>query len=85
MGWGLIARCWFSFTAAIFLTSLGDIGLWAWSKGFLSHGFEAASWYVWFLASAAYALGPAYQLKAMLHATTGGGNEQIAETVVAAG
>ncbi len=69
MGWGLIARCWLSFTVAIFATSMGDIGLWAWSKGYLPHALEAASWFVWFLASAAYALGPAYQLQAMLHAT----------------
>lgn len=69
MGWGLIARCWLSFTIAIFATSVGDIGLWAWSRGYLPGALEAASWYVWFLASAAYALGPAYQLQAMLHAT----------------
>jgi hypothetical protein len=69
MGLGLIARCWLSFTAAIFATSLGDIGLWAWWKGYLPHALEIASWYVWFLASAAYALGPAYQLQAMLQAT----------------
>jgi hypothetical protein len=69
MGWGLIARCWLSFTTAIFATSVGDIGLWAWSQGYLPRALEAASWYVWFLASAAYVLGPAYQLQAMLHAT----------------
>ncbi len=69
MGWGLIARCWLSFTAAIFATSVGDIGLWAWSRGYLPHSLQAASWFVWFLASAAYAVGPAYQLRAMLHAT----------------
>ncbi len=71
MGWGLIARCWLSFTAAIFLTSVGDIGLWASAKGYLPYFLEIASWYVWFLASAAYALGPSYQLQAMLHATSG--------------
>ena len=71
MGLGLISRCWLCFTAAIFLTSLGDIGLWAWSKGFLSHGFEAISWHIWFLAAAAYAMGPAYQLQAMRRAVAG--------------
>lgn len=70
MGWGLISPCWLSFTAAIFLTSVGDIGLWAWSKGYLPHVLEIASWYVWFLACAAFALGPAYQLQAMLYATS---------------
>jgi hypothetical protein len=69
MGWGLVARCWLSFTAAIFLTSAGDIGLWAWWKGYLPRMLEIASWYVWFFAGAAYALGPAYQLQAILHAT----------------
>ena len=70
MGWGLIARCWFSFTAAIALTSVGDVGLWAWWKGYLPPALAVASWYVWFLASAAYALGPCYQLQALLHATS---------------
>lgn len=69
MGWGLIARCWLCFTVAIFATSVGDIGLWAWSRGYLSEPLQIASWYVWFLASAAFALGPCYQLQAMLHAT----------------
>jgi hypothetical protein len=71
MGLGLVSRCWLSFMGAIFLTSLGDIGLWAWSKGFLSHGFEAISWHIWFLAAAAYAMGPAYQLQAMRRAVAG--------------
>ena len=71
MGWGLIARCWLSFNAAIFLTSIGDMGLWAWWKGYLPHALEIASWYVWYLAGAAYALGPSYQLQAMLYATAG--------------
>lgn len=70
MGWGLVSRCWLSFTAAIFLTSVGDIGLWAWAKGYLPHALEIASWYVWFLAGAAFALGPAYQLQALLHVTS---------------
>lgn len=69
MGFGLISRCWLSFTAAIFLTSLGDISLWAWSRGYLPYPLVVASWFVWFLPSAAYALGPAYQLIAMLSAT----------------
>lgn len=71
LGWGLIARCWMSFTAAIFLTSVGDIGLWASANGYLPKILEIASWYVWFLASAAYALGPSYQLQAMVHASSG--------------
>jgi hypothetical protein len=71
LGWGLVSRCWMCFTVAIFLTSVGDIGLWASSKGYLPHFLEVASWYTWFLASAAYALGPAYQSQAMLRAMRG--------------
>lgn len=82
MGWGLIPRCWISFTIAIFATSLGDIGLWAWSQGYLPPPLQTASWYVWFLASAAFALGPAYQLQAMLHATTGGDAQEQVEQLV---
>jgi hypothetical protein len=81
MGLGLLSRCWLSFTAAIFLTSLGDIGLWAWSKGFLSHGYEAVSWHIWFLATAAYTMGPAYQLQAMLRAAAGDIQEMSEELV----
>ncbi len=69
MGWGLISRCWMSFTVAVFLTSVGDIGLWAAANGHLPYSLEAASWYVWFIASAAYALGPVYQLQAFRRAT----------------
>jgi hypothetical protein len=77
LGWGLVSRCWMCFTAAIFLTSVGDIGLWAWSRGYLSHYLEVASWYVWFLASAAYVLGPAYQYQAILRAVRGHLGEQV--------
>jgi len=84
MGRGLIARCWLSFTAAIFATSVGDIGLWAWSRGYLPVFLQAASWYVWFLASAAYALGPAYQLQAILHATARGTRRERMDLAVAA-
>ncbi|HTP89945.1 MAG TPA: hypothetical protein VMJ34_23525 [Bryobacteraceae bacterium] len=69
MGWGLISRCWLAFTAAIFFTSLGDVGLWASARGFGPYALQAASWYIWFLPSACFALAPAYQLQAMLHAT----------------
>jgi len=72
LGWGWISRCWVSYTAAILLTSLGDIGLWASAHGLVPYWLEAASWYVWFIASASYALGPAYQLRAMLCAVDEG-------------
>jgi hypothetical protein len=64
MGRGLIAKCWGAFAVGIAMTALGDIGLWATWNGYLSKPLAAASWYVWFLWSAAYALGPAYQVEA---------------------
>jgi len=64
MGWGLIARCWAAFAAAIALTALGDIGIWATWTGFLPWPWSSAVWYVWFLVSGAFALGPAYQVQA---------------------
>jgi len=36
-------------------------------SAFLAHRYmEAASWYIWFVASASYTLGLAYQLQAMV-------------------
>ena len=64
MGRGLIAMCWGAFAAAIGLTALGDIGIWATWNGYLPGIAASLGWYVWFLAGAAYALGPAYQVEA---------------------
>jgi len=64
MGWGLIGLCWSAFTAAIFLTSVGNIGLWLTTNFALPRALEASTWYVWFLVYAAYALAPAYQVEA---------------------
>ncbi len=63
-GWGLLARSWRAFAAGIFLTSLGNMGLWATAQSYLPWPYSSITWYVWFLASAAYALGPAYQVEA---------------------
>ncbi|MGH9160475.1 MAG: hypothetical protein ACRD2X_10900 [Vicinamibacteraceae bacterium] len=71
LGWGLIPRCWVAFTAAVLLTSLGDMGLWAWGEGHLPYALAVASWHIWFVASACFALGPAYQLQAILQARRG--------------
>lgn len=83
MGWGLISRCWLSFTVALFLTSLGDICLWMSMKGYFPAPIDALSWYIWFLPSAAYVLGPAYQLQAMVHAidTASAGRSALPEMV----
>ncbi len=64
MGWGLIARCWSAFTAAIFLTSVGDIGLWLTANFELPMPLAASIWHIWSLVNASYALAPAYQLEA---------------------
>jgi hypothetical protein len=63
-GHGLLSRSWGAFSLGIFLTSLGDIGIWATSHNYLPWPYSSIAWYVWFLASAAYALGPAYQVEA---------------------
>lgn len=81
MGWGLIARCWVAFTAAIFFTSLGDIGLWASSRGAIPFGVQIASWYVWYPATACFAVAPAYQLQAMRRATHGAGCDEELDAV----
>jgi hypothetical protein len=63
-GWGLLAKSWGAFSIGIFITSLGDIGLWATSHSYLPWPYSSITWFVWFLASAAFALGPAYQVEA---------------------
>jgi hypothetical protein len=64
-GWGLIAKCWGALMVAIVITSLGDVGLWATSHNYIPWPFETVTWYVWYPASAAFALAPAYQLEAV--------------------
>jgi hypothetical protein len=63
-GYGLLAKPWGAFALGIFMTSLGDIGIWAASHNYLPWPYSSIGWYVWFLASAAYALAPAYQVEA---------------------
>jgi hypothetical protein len=65
MGWGFIAKCWGAFAVAILLTSLGSMGQWAANFGYLPWPRNAIVWYVWYPVSAAFALGPAYQLEAI--------------------
>jgi hypothetical protein len=68
MGRSLIAACWGAFVAAVFLTSLGNMGLWVTRHGWLKWPLSSVTWYVWFFASAAFALGPAFQVEASLRA-----------------
>ncbi len=68
MGGGLIGKCWGAFTAAIFITSVGEMELWATAYDYLPWPLSSLVWYVWFLASAAYVMGPAYQVEATFRA-----------------
>ena len=65
MGWGLVNRCWGAFVAAILLTCAGDIIAWANAYVPLPWQVNALSWHIWFVAGAAFALGPAHQLQAV--------------------
>lgn len=65
MGQGLVAKCWGMFVLAIVITSAGDAAIWADSHNLLSESMTALSWYIWFIAAAAFASAPAYQLAAI--------------------
>ena len=65
MGQGLVAKCWGMFVLAIVVTSGGDAAIWGTTHGVLSESMTALSWYVWFVAAAAFASAPAYQLAAI--------------------
>ncbi|MDR3773787.1 MAG: hypothetical protein P4L26_10595 [Terracidiphilus sp.] len=65
MGQGLVAKCWGMFVLAIVITSAGDAAIWASSHNLLSESMTALSWYIWFVAAAAFASAPAYQLAAI--------------------
>jgi hypothetical protein len=68
MGRGLVAKCWGGFTAAILFTSLGNMGTWATARGYLPESLVPLFWAIWCLATAAYVLGPAYQVEAAMRA-----------------
>ncbi len=71
-GWGLIAKCWGAFAAGIALHAVGDILLLTEWRGGLSDLVRTFGWLTWFLAAAAYAVGPAYQLEAFRRVLQGG-------------
>jgi hypothetical protein len=64
-GGGMIARCWNSYAAAIFLTALGNLGLWLDGHGLLNAAPATISCFLCYLAATAYALGPAWQIEAI--------------------
>jgi hypothetical protein len=71
-GWGLIAKCWGAFAAGIALQAVGDILLWVPWQSSMSELSRTLGWCAWFVAGAAYALGPAYQLEAFRRVLQGG-------------
>jgi hypothetical protein len=65
MGQGLVAKCWGMFVLAIVVTSAGDAAIWASNLNLLSESITALTWYIWFVAAAAFASAPAFQLAAV--------------------
>ncbi len=61
MGAGLISKSWGALAIAVLCTTLGYLAMWG--------AFRGAAWCLWLAASAAFALGPAYQLAAARRAT----------------
>ena len=64
LGHGMIANCWRSYVAAVVLTSFADASLWCSSCSSIAV-WNSLGWYVWLIADAAFALGPAYQVAAI--------------------
>ncbi|MGE0406552.1 MAG: hypothetical protein AB7O65_09645 [Candidatus Korobacteraceae bacterium] len=64
MGWGYTSKVWGAFTVAIFLTSLCSLLNWLTAYGVLDWRGTAFVWYLWYPASAAFAIAPAYQWEA---------------------
>lgn len=62
MGAGMVARVWGTFATAIFLTTLGDLGVWAEAHQYLRWPLTSLVWYVWPAVEAAWAMGPAWQV-----------------------
>ena len=65
---GLIGSCWGAYVSAILLTAIGDIGVWAMSSSYAQPQYSYLNTLVWFMASIAYALGPAHQIEAVMRA-----------------
>jgi hypothetical protein len=65
LGGGMIAKCWSSITAAIFLSTLCNMSMFAPANAMLPVPLAAITWYIWLLSATAYALGPAWQIEAI--------------------
>jgi hypothetical protein len=75
-GFGLIGKCWRTFSAGIFLILLGDAMIWATNYGYMTWPWTSLGWYIWMPAAASFALAPAYQLEAIRWASSGGANAE---------
>lgn len=71
MNGGIVARCWRAFSVGIFLTAIGDVGMWAFNYGYLPWPWNSLTWYVWLPAAAAFACAPAFQLEVIRDAESG--------------
>jgi len=65
MGQGLVAKCWGMYVLAIVITSAGDGAIWASNLNLLPESVTALTWYIWFVAAAAFTSAPAFQLAAV--------------------
>ena len=74
MGAGRIGLCWKAFSVGVFLTALGDVGLWAANYNYLPWPWNALIWYVWLPAAAAFARAPAFQLEVLRNARNPAGS-----------
>jgi hypothetical protein len=62
---GLVGRSWACYALGLVLSAVGDMGYWSVYSGWLD--WDQASlvtWFIWYPAAAAYALGPALQVEA---------------------
>jgi hypothetical protein len=64
IGYGILANCWRSYIIAIALTTVGDASLWCSSCSNFPL-WNSLGWYIWLVADASYALGPAFQVAAI--------------------
>ncbi len=64
MRWGIAARCWGAFSAAIYLTCIANVTLSGADASRVPWPLAGAVWCLWLVAAGAYALAPAYQIHA---------------------
>ena len=64
MGNGFVSKVWSAFVFGIFLTSFCSLINWVTAYGFIPWTYTSFVWYLWYPASAAFALAPAIQWEA---------------------